>query len=766
MNTTFPYNRLQMELRNRQRQVLLFVGMLITIVAFATIMIKPALADPPPNANPSGLSDSAIASIVSTVRSTNVCDTSTCPYWYYFNGIGLSGEETCVHVTDVDTFAVDTQNDTLGFSIGGGFNHPYCWNGAAWYDASFLLLRVATTHGVLDNVIASPINLYARLASPAETCPADAGNTTWNMSAYSMGTKHTCDLFVTANFSGGAPAIPAANLTYTPVTNISIDDDITFEASWNHLTEDIQNIYFYPNGRETGSCALSGCTPNQLNYVQVASGVPINNGTTGSGAWAFVEHYHYGATYHPKVLLSPTCSILQINTQYDDCNVTEVETTVTVNGPADQDSVYDVSLHFPYQNSGGLLYVDEPAHYVWKVDPALCTDNSSTVASKVFYKGYPSSVADSGSTLTGNSGTGTTVFPYRSDQFNNDIIPYIKVTCNNGDYAKIYNGDSLYASRAGAELVVSRDFNLFWGKQDFTQGGESTDYSAATGSGAYFFSDKHFYDVNEPVLLKFYYDVPFTVGSTVLFKDNSTGLNIGLGSAPDTPKSSPTGGITITGSAADERVEHRQIVRYGAPFTLYPSGVDPVLLVKSNAYNASDPSTYRIIYLGGNAKRDPQKFIVIKLSTVFNNPNGTIFGSNSSNGTLTGGTLNLSTDGIFGMDPSVFKVSFGAQDNQLLVWAQDLVNIVIRAALWVASSAWNILKSSPIFSFIDSSFHPKSGSTHILPPRILNQPVAFIPADANFTISYANAQDSRALIWFINLFLLGAMMKFILTAIF
>ncbi len=752
-----PLNRLQERLLSRRRLFTLVHCALITVAA-VFMLANPAHASAA-NWDPNNLFGGAFPSAANTYISAalSACSTSTsgtCSHYAVYAGANVVDNwpgtaATCIETFkegDVDSPGTLTTTQPAGVSSsslklrfltnGSGFRF-YCWNGSSFVN------RVNCGSTTVDCGVQATTDAVA----PSYDVESFTTATATVDPAYGFGTSIT-----TGQVLYGSIA-PVSGLTAVPDT-VAANEDILYTVTWSHLAEDPRFMYYYPQGRDTGSCPTGGCSANQLDYVELFTDHQI--GSSGSGSFSFLQHYQFGGSYGPKIVMSPTCSVFQINTGYAGCGITEAVTAsgVTVTGGLDLDTVYDVSLHF---SSGSLLTVNKPTQYTWSIDPKICTDNGTTVQSKTFFMGYPPQYPDTGTALTGNSGTGTIMFPYTYQQSGVTPFPYVRVTCANGTGANIYYGSTLYDQRASPVYVNPVDFSLFWGKDpDF--GGNSTDYNASTGSGAYFFSNKQNYVVNEPVILKYYYNVPFTISSIAIFPYDAAAFT-----STGAVSTSVAGATVVTGTGAAKDTEHRSVIYY------QQNSIGrnwPLIVVKSSTFNPSNAATYRLIRLGGNSGRDPQKYINVASgqsvsADILDSIKGNIFGR-----TATGGAINLTGDGIFGLSPSTFTVSFGNTDNEFLVWAGLLATYILRAAIYVMSFMWYIIKISPIFSFFDSAWHPIAGSIHTLPEKIANQPIAFVPSDRVFTIHYANETDGAIITWIVKIFIMGEVAMYSLKSIF
>ncbi len=556
-----------------------------------------------------------------------------------------------------------------------------------------------------------------------------------------------------------------ASLTLTSAPPIVAGAQIQFNLASSGATDIFYEEFYY------------GADPTK--HFNIGKGFNIG----GNFNFNFAATYPDPGTFLPRVLLGNSS-----------CTGTSATGSLTGAGCSYQ-TVYgsavvgsdnsDLNYNFFFHPANGSHLVNQNDPWSYKIDPSLCPLPGG-FSGAVMYHGYVGSLgaADSGVILSGLSGSGFMVFGQTSRELGYDPHPYIKVSCGNNLTLPIYYQDTLYGSRSTGYAVIPDPVTSSIGVMqsyylgtNFTNGGYSTDYNATTGSGASFFTDKTDYKLNEAVKSQFYYQTSFVPASIAFFPDYN-----GQDSR-----------IFSTGSLLTNGIVHNFSFFYNITGTHYP-----VIQVRSSGFTddhkcpyasftcpggtTNSISTYRNIALGGNIVRDPNKYITVSYNSISTGIQtgilNTLFGLPTSSGRViienTGvfgtGANTLSylatNDGIFGLDPATFQINFGAPDNQALTWAGDLATILIKGMLYMASYGWHVIKLSPVYSFIDQSFHPVAGSIEHLPTKIFNQPLPFAPADATFTITYANEKDSKAIIWFVNLFILGSIMLLSLKSIF
>jgi hypothetical protein len=549
-----------------------------------------------------------------------------------------------------------------------------------------------------------------------------------SMDFNAAGSYHPLSLYVTTG-------IPSPSLTFSRVGgsgSVLTGVPVSFSGSLANGPAGFNHAFFwtsidaYPNAADANGNAL----------VQEL---------VGSGAISqplvFSHTFTTAGSYSP-VLLYTNCTLAAYTTAGSGCDsllatinpADTTATTLTVTSPASN------GLKNKFSTPLSTVKVGDKVGFSYSLDSNICKygaiGDHGTVSGVYFFSGEDINVmAGSGTTAHSN-------FSYTYVQAGLNSLgvaqPYLSIVCSTDTAAwtdfkqptlNVYLGGSLYAASAQS-LDISAlgvtDIPILQ-NGDYANGGQSENFGTGTGHNFLFSSDVFTAAQGQTINLHIKYFVPYTVGNVYLHTDVTNDVNnpplIGTGSSKGKDIYTP--------------------IRYGEAGIM-----KPWIEVRSASFNPSDPSTYDIFYLGGTTNISLAKNIII------------------TNQVATTATNFLDSDGIFGLNASAFTVSFGNSQNIFIQWANALATIMVQAALSVAGIGWHIIRISPIFSFIDQSFHPVSGSVHTLPPKIFNQPVAFTPADATFTIAYASETDSSMIKWFIHIFITVEIMWFVLGSLF
>ena len=482
------------------------------------------------------------------------------------------------------------------------------------------------------------------------------------------------------------------------------------------------------------------------NATDPSNGKPLVTQLVGSGAISeplvFTYTFTTAGAYSP-ILLYTDCTLDAYTTAASGChsllasiNPSNADaTTLTVTSQAANNLVNKFSTPL------ATVKVGDKVHFSYSLDNNLCkygtlNGDHGTVSGVYFF---------SGEDLNVMSGSGTTAhsnFSYTYVQAGRDSLgvaqPYLSIVCSADTAAwtsykqpslNVYLGGSIYVANAqslNVSALGATDVPVLQ-NGDYANGGQSDGFGTGTGHNFLFASDVFTAAQGQTINLHIKYFVPYTVNSVILHTDVTNDVN----------------NPPVIGTGSSKGKDLYVPIRYGEAGIMRPW-----VEVRSSAFNPSDSSTYDIFYLGGTTNISLAKNITI------------------TNQVVTTATNFLDSDGIFGLNASAFTVSFGNSQNIFIQWANALATIMVQAALSVAGVGWHIIRISPIFSFIDQSFHPVSGSVHTLPPKIFDQPIAFAPSDATFTIAYASETDSSMIKWFIHIFITVEIMWFVLGSLF
>jgi len=254
-------------------------------------------------------------------------------------------------------------------------------------------------------------------------------------------------------------------------------------------------------------------------------------------------------------------------------------------------------------------------------------------------------------------------------------------------------------------------------------GGYTSDFGA--GSGFLFISNKSVYQTREDVLLRWVYNVPFTVTSAKLYSNGTASGSLLL--------------RTFTGSGSTENEEHRYTHQYTRSGQYQP-------MVRVTGTGAQ-----RDVYLGGAALPnanykitviDPIEQLAITGAIV-----NTFTGSMVNIG-LQGG--NTSTGTLFNIFNSALG-GFGTTGNIFLDTGQSIVLMIPRSAIWVSQKIFSIAQYSALVSFVADVVHPPRGKSYILPSTMFGYTMPAGLAGENFTVSYNQTANSANLDYLVQL---------------
>ncbi len=714
MKNDYPYNRLQTVKLSRFKRLMYFhftIGFLLLCSMFFTKAPYASAfgedADPTnapgfPN-EPTGITWNSGRELepeddYAWFSSTNA-DTTAVRTCFIHRGAGIGGDIGMVF------------NDAYHMAVLLG--NMYCWSGSSWSfmggigGAGDSLWKV--TQGDLERTVLINADLYNRVQSYNYGSYYNVGGTNVN-------TKADGALIMEANIASGT-------FVSDPTSPVIFGQRITFTVSWENFEAAPEWFYFYPMGRDAGNC-----TANCPDYIPIVEGVPV--GENGTGSVTFDYTYYLAGVYEPTIIFSEDCAIFDINVAYSECNATRKTITLTVNGPTDGDDEADILLEFT--STGTDRVIGEPQPYEWRVDSSYqCPD--STIETKRLYGGYPGSAddLDNGVELTGTSGSGNYTFIHTSEELGSNFTPYIYVVCADGNTSTIFLENTLYRGRSRSLIVVGEEFSeIPYTSTPWTGGGKSIDFDSSTGSGAYFYTNKTSYMRDEPVLLRYYFQVGFTPSVVKIYRDINQ---------------YPTGVFTLTGAYVTNSTEHNYKFYYTAQGKYYP-----MIEVRSASYDANDPSTYRRIWFGGGQSKDVSKYLTIT---------NELFGNTTWGGTPDTSWFN-NTDGIFGLSPATFNISFGNSTNPLLQGLSEILGKVIQAGLYILQYAYGILKNAPIFSFLADVIHPVNGSKIYFPGGLFGYTFTVAPTTPYQTIQYAPTDSGFKLFeYLINAFLFVAVFR-------
>lgn len=477
----------------------------------------------------------------------------------------------------------------------------------------------------------------------------------------------------------------SGTLTYSGSTVVQLGTSIYFTAGWQDLEFSPYYLYFFEGGEDIYGLPIID------NYPE---------GTTGN--WSFQHTYDYAGSYIPYAVLgSSGCDTITSTGSVTGSGCTTfdlVSTTLTVN--TELESSDDIS--YPSTLTGSKyddIFVGENIDFTYNID------DPCTVTGKRFFKGYSSALSylDSGAVLPVESaGTHEIIFNRTNQPYSDYFYPYINLYCDDETSRQLYVGGSWnYKNARGVSVYTQAEIEA---RSEaiipMLNGGASDNFSSSSGS--LFTSSKRVYDKYEPVHLELNYHVDFTPDTAYIYPS-------GTGSA----------GFTF-GSGSDS-LQQGNDIRFNIHYE--DSGFyDPVIVIR-----ASGGTPYKVIYLGGESYPSPYYQIYVTKS---------IWNSIAN--------LFDTTDGIFGLDPSTFRVSFFNSNNVFLSDVNEGLNKIMSAGLKVAGIVYNILKSSPILSFFTEIINPPDGGTYMFPSKIGDTDILLRPSTIYATVDYADEDSGFA----------------------
>jgi len=478
----------------------------------------------------------------------------------------------------------------------------------------------------------------------------------------------------------GTAYVPPSGLTLTYSTGATVTTktDHPFTVEWFGQAFAVYNIFFYEDVEDTAP-------------VKKLNNFPIEGGQVSPYSYNFTHRFGFTGTYHPDIGIGNSlcttatasgCTIVRLSSLSDGLTISS--------------GVPDFNVLFPSEFSVNRTQIaaGESVDFTWNVNHSVCAP--STVSGKRLFKGYPGNLQyrDSGAILPVGS-TGALTVTY-DEAIGVIYYPHILTYCSNGTSFKLYLGDTWKAGQAQWISVLSPDDQVFWMPESWDNGGFSPDFGA--GSGQSFFSDKTNYDRYEPVKLRWTFNVPFTVGSVVLYKDPAK-LN-----------------EFFTFDEASDLIENTK--HYGE--VIYVTGGDyqPMVQVRSTAYDAMDPATYQNIYLGGGSSQNAAYEINVSLQ---------LYSAGGGSGTGT----------FLGMDKELFKIQIGDDAPLYLRALTGLANTTIGGLLYLGEWGYGLVEQAPLFSWVVDMIHPQAGVEKILPSALFNieMPDELL-ADRTYTIAY------------------------------
>jgi hypothetical protein len=331
-----------------------------------------------------------------------------------------------------------------------------------------------------------------------------------------------------------------------------------------------------------------------------------------------------------------------------------------------------------------------------------------------------------------SSGTLTVQFDKTAQPYSDFFFPYIRLWCSQGNSYDVYlggivtNGGATPSPMPGGISVYEEGHS----PADYPPlGWLNGDGTGQSGTGYTMYSDKHVYNVNEPVKLRWVFNTPFTPAAVALYDDYDS---------PD-PIVVMTGATLIT-----QNMNHYVTITYSAVGEYYP-----FIEIRSASFDPNDSSTFHHVYVGGESSPNTDYAIAItkEVSPVYVNT-GSFLGQYGG----TGGIVN--TAGIFGF-PSWAWAGFRHTGNGWLDAAQSILVAVLRAALWVASNIYNLVSSTDFFHSLNEMIAPTPNAVYTTPSQIFGMALPAEFANQTFRVQYAS-ESSGGTITKVLQFLFGA----------
>ncbi len=702
-NPLFP-NRMQQRRYEKWRNVVLFhVGLMAFVMGM--MFISPVKAQAAViSQNTVGGTDGGMAQFNSGLNTAN-----------YLLGTGLSGTVQTIQVsvkrvgTSNKTFEVQLLCfDDAGYStVNSGCSYNYYTGGASLPDSACAAVGAGGNGAAYSLKSCNP-------TTPLVLNPAKY----YSLNLTGNGFAGTT-LLVDYNAANTKPVyeldgIAGASATLTSSGSVAITEggSVQFIAAWSNQSFTPWNLYFFQDVNDNFA-------------YPIVTGFPMT-GTTGN--YTFRSTFptaSYPQAYHPYA-------------KWGNSNCTGITGTGALTGSGcltfSALAGSGITVRTPLQASDDTLHpstmTGAKLNDVRVGDTDLFTYSINapcTITGKRFFLGYAPALQhyDTGAILpVGNTGTYNAVFPRTNQPYSDFFFPYINVYCNDGTSKQLYLGSTWTIGKAqGVSVYTQVELN---NRSDavipMLNGGAQLGFT--TSSGSSFASNKRVYAKLEPVYLELNYHVPFTPASVLIFP---TG----------------TGAAGFPYSSGSTVLQQGRYLRTKIYYEVAGS-YHPVVRVTGTLGETKN------IFLGGNSYAIPYNQLVITADLW-----------------QSLGQLFTTKDGIFGLDPSTFSISFGASNNQFLSDAAAGVSKIVAAGLYVVNVGYNLLKSSPVISFFTDVIHPPNGATYVFPSKIGDFTIPYRPNTALYTISYASdSSGSKQLEYIIKLAAAVIVLRYVLKSFF
>lgn len=711
----YPHNRVQTEQRARRRERAVRLLILLVCVCAAMIGTKPAFAATL-DMTGSGGTDSNTVSIAGSHNPVQLhSDSITINAFKYSYATG-----TGIAVTDVKVLT----NSNCSPSCGAGYSIVTLWKGSTLTGATLLGTSSEVTNATHSATyqqfnFGGGITLYPNQQYYISLTQVNGtADNYWNASNFNVqpNTQHCesnpsgdpyCYPSTTSGrrfqyYIDGSTSSPYESASLTPASGpYLVNKNINFVATWSGATFDPFYLYFYQD--------IESTAPTQVVYDY-----PM--GTTGT--WAFSEPYQYAGTYHPMVALAnSSCTTVDASGAPSGTGCIyfflQSPSTITVYDSTTYANNLDVTYPSTFTATPNQDIKVGQTNVSFKYN--LASNFCGTLSGARFFKGYAPQLQylDSGAILpTSYSGSYVMQFNRTDQPYSDFFYPYIHLYCNDGSYWNVYLGGSTVLNNAQGVSVYEPNDVRFAMPYSWLNGGGNANFE--TGSGYSFWSDKNVYNVGEPVKLQYDINPTFTASGVDLY-DNVNGTKL----------------FSFSGSDITSNSYHYATITYANAGTY-----QPYLLIRATNYNSSDPSTYKIVYIGGASTPNPanQIYVTKQGAGIWVNT-GAFLGQFAG----TGGTVNYA--GIFGLPNGTFS-GFGSTGNAFL---DGVLNIfimpVINGALWVMTKLYTILAATPFFNFLITLMAPSPGTSYVVPTYVIGTYWQLPPSIAgqSFTIAYGSA---------------------------
>jgi len=650
------------------------------------VMVFPAHADGG-NANPSnvpglltGTHINASAFPAGMITDYGLTDSSMIAV---FNGSDTGGANpmTCVvalpsaSILHINTYYGSSPNHNI--SMRGSDNSPDMNNAstACYYSGAWYRLNGAQPWGF--NVLLNPSDSVSNTMVTRFDVHNNATTPITGVNpAYGIGANFGSDALM---FSANASAVAASLVpnTYTSSPGAFVQ----YSAGWAGLPFSPFYIDFYE---------ASGGTATNLVYDFPQS---------STGTYTFSHIFNSVGTFKPIVVLS-TCPA---GSTGGGCNHFTISQTgsevVSTYNPAATltgTSLFLVDLTNVYTTTPLFFTNDIPTG-------GLCLPGVVT-GLRIFSGG-----ANDAGIPTTSLANNTIIYGTGSLE-NGTYYPHLHVYCSSTSYYDIYLGNVVtFNSPSPPVGAIPIVVNL--GPIPVVTVGAALGYvngfnptAIGSGTGYALQSDKQLYNVYEPVSLQWIFNVPFTVGKVVFYKDPAL--------------LSGSGDIISFTSTSDiaQNTQHFYQTQYSQA-----GHYNPKVRIESNAYNPSTPSTYRDVYIGGLNTINASYTITIVQTSPF----------------LLGGTgVN-----IFNLAGGLFTIALPQNAPVALQAVVSILNTLIQIVVFLASWAFSILSNAPVFNFFTNILIPPAGTVVTFPTLLFNQDltkfIGTLPRQE--TISYADA---------------------------